>query len=220
MPLREAPKHYALVVFWRARQAAQELGRRFAAAGWIATDSDVFFLEWREVQSLACGDPPPADLEGRIAARKAELERYRSEQPPDFVRSDGVPVGEGTEGEEGEGEDGEGDVLRGTAVSGGGAAGRVRILHQPDARQMRNGEVLVVRYADPGWTPLFAHAAAVVMEVGGLMCHAAVVAREMGIPAVFGARDATRLLSDGQMVRVDGGAGTVELLERAGPDKG
>ena len=73
------------------------------------------------------------------------------------------------------------------------------------------GDVLVLEYADPGWTPLFPRAAAVIMEVGGLMCHAAVVARELGIPAVFGVRDATHTLRDGQVVAVDGGSGTISL---------
>jgi len=71
--------------------------------------------------------------------------------------------------------------------------------------------VIVVELADPGWTPLFPRAAAVVMEVGGLMCHAAVVARELGVPAVMGVAGATRLLQEGQMLLVDGDAGTVRV---------
>jgi pyruvate,water dikinase len=77
--------------------------------------------------------------------------------------------------------------------------------------------VLVLEYADPGWTPLFPRAAAVVMEVGGVMCHAAVVARELGLPAVFGVREATSRLRDGQLVEVDGDAGTVRWEEAACP---
>jgi len=78
---------------------------------------------------------------------------------------------------------------------------------------MTDGDVLVVAFADPGWTPLFPRAAAVVMEVGGLLCHAAVVAREIGVPAVFGVRDATRRLADGERVVVDGSTGEVLRLE-------
>jgi pyruvate,water dikinase len=85
----------------------------------------------------------------------------------------------------------------------------VRVLAEPDPAAMAEGDVIVLEFADPGWTPLFPRAAAVVMEVGGLMCHAAVVARELGIPAVFGIREATRLLRDGQQVIVDGENGTV-----------
>ena len=76
---------------------------------------------------------------------------------------------------------------------------------------MGKGEVIVVEFADPGWAPLFPRAAAVVMEVGGVMCHAAVVARELGIPAVFGVTGATSTLRDGQTVEVDGGLGTVRV---------
>ncbi len=104
---------------------------------------------------------------------------------------------------------GESGVLHGTPVSAGSVSGPVRILREPDPRAMQDGDVIVVEFADPGWTPLFPRSAAVVMEVGGALCHAAVVAREMGIPAVFGVRNATHLLRDGRFVRVDGGAGTV-----------
>jgi pyruvate,water dikinase len=74
---------------------------------------------------------------------------------------------------------------------------------------MADGDVIVMEFADPGWTPLFPRAAAVVMEVGGAMCHAAVIARELGIPAVFGVSAATARLKDGERVVVDGSAGTV-----------
>jgi pyruvate,water dikinase len=87
----------------------------------------------------------------------------------------------------------------------------VRILTEPDPRAMSDGDVIVMELADPGWTPLFPRAAAVVMEVGGLMCHAAVVARELGIPAVFGVDGATQLLREGQVVIVDGNAGVVRV---------
>jgi len=83
------------------------------------------------------------------------------------------------------------------------------VLHTPDPHALAPGEILVVRHADPGWTPLFSRAAGLVMEVGGVMCHAAVVAREMGLPAVFGVRDATHLLADGSLATVDGVEGTV-----------
>ena len=139
-----------------------------------------------------------------VADRRRQLERFRAERPPDFLRSDGVPVEDQAPTTSQDG------VLHGTAVSAGRVSGPVRILTAPDPRAMRDGDVIVMEFADPGWTPLFPRAAAVVMEVGGLMCHAAVVAREMGIPAVFGVRGATRHLREGETVDVDGTAGTVE----------
>lgn len=98
----------------------------------------------------------------------------------------------------------------------GSGEGPVRVLRDPDPAALRKGDVLVVEFADPGWTPLFPRAAAVVMEVGGFLCHAAVVARELGVPAVFGVRDATRRLRDGEVVRVDGDGGEVLRLNRPG----
>lgn len=204
MPLREAPKHYGCVVFQRIRRAALELGRRLAARGVLSRPEDVFLLDWRELHALGSGEAASADLRATLAGRAERLARFRAEPPPDFLRSDGVPVVEvGTAAPAPDG------TLRGAGVSPGVAAGPVRRLSTPDPAAMRDGDVLVLVFADPGWTPLFPRAAAVVMEVGGLMCHAAVVARELGVPAVFGVRDATRALTDGETVTVDGAAGTV-----------
>ncbi len=205
MPLREAPKHYAMVVFERIRAAALELGRRLVARGALASADEVFFLEWEEALSLARGSPAPRDLGSRVEARQKRHERFRSLPAPHFIRSD-VPVPEDEASPDADGS------LRGQGVSAGAAAGPVRILRAPDPREMRSGDVIVVSFADPGWTPLFPRAAAVVMEVGGTLCHAAVVARELGIPAVFGVAGATERLRDGQPVRVDGRAGTVTPL--------
>jgi rifampicin phosphotransferase len=203
MPMREAPKHHAMVAFERIRAAALELGRRFTQQGALLDASDVMFLERSELQSLATGATPPTGLLDRVRERRAALDRRRAERPPDLLRSDGVPEDEDEEEAAAPG------TLRGLGASGGLARGPVRILRTPDAGLLRDGDVLVVEYADPGWTPLFPRAAALVMEVGGAMSHAAVVARELGIPAVFGVRDATTDLADGETVEVDGDRGVV-----------
>ena len=204
MPLREAPKHYGVLVFQRMRQAAQELGKRLASDGIVNSSDDVFFLELPELQALAQGKRLDADIPGRIGERKEQFSRFKTERAPGFLRSDGVPVIETFPPEATD--DG---TLRGTPVSAGQAAGPVRILREPDPQAMSEGDIIVMEFADPGWTPLFPRASAVVMEVGGLMCHAAVVAREMGIPAVFGVSDVTSILADGQRVCVDGTLGIV-----------
>lgn len=210
MPLREAPKHYTLFIFLRIRLAVIELGKRLAKEGVLEDGNDVFFLEWRELIDLAEGRKPGFDVRVAIAEREALHERFLNEKPPDILRSDGVPVivKNDSDGKQGDG------LLRGTGVSSGVAEGPVRVLTEPDPSMVSEGDVLVLRYADPGWTPLFPRAAAVVMEVGGLMCHAAVVAREMGIPAVFGVADATGLLEGGEIVKVDGESGLVERTAR------
>ncbi|MEV1046168.1 PEP/pyruvate-binding domain-containing protein [Streptomyces sp. NPDC049916] len=108
---------------------------------------------------------------------------------------------------------GESDVHTGTPGSSGSATGPARVVHGPgDFARVRPGDVLVCRTTDPAWTPLFGVVAAVVTETGGLLSHAAIVAREQGLPAVMGIPDATRVLHDGAMVEVNGGTGRVTLL--------
>lgn len=206
-PLREAPKHHGLVAFRRMRQVALEVGRRLAARGHLRQAEDVFFLEWEEAGGLLLGQGRDG-AQGKVEARRALFARFRQEVPPDILRSDGVPVAEEDAGEAGE----EAGVLRGVGASVGSARGRVRVLRTPDPGALTAGDVLVVRFADPGWTPLFPRAVALVMEVGGVMCHAAVVARELGLPAVFGVARATERLADGVVVEVDGQAGTVRMV--------
>jgi pyruvate,water dikinase len=203
MPMREAPKHYVMLVFQRMRAAALELGDRFARRGLLDSAESIFFLELPEVLSLVGGEALP-DLEATIADRRRALERFHDEPAPNFVRSDGVPVSGARRTRVDEP-----GVLRGTGISTGSATGPVRILHSPDPLQVRDGDIIVMQFADPGWTPLFPRAAAIVTEVGGLMCHAAVVARELGIPAVFGVPGATALLREAVSVTVDGNQGTV-----------
>ena len=88
----------------------------------------------------------------------------------------------------------------------------MRVMHDPQIETIRPGEILVARFTDPGWTPLFINARGLVMEVGGMMTHGSVVAREYGIPAIVGVHEATSILKTGQQVRVDGNRGIVELI--------
>lgn len=202
LPNREAGKHYLLTAFPRIRQLALEMGARLTERGWLESPEDVFHLELGELQEGALA---PGDARRLVELRRDELAEFERSPAPDFVRSDGVPV---STAEVGLDEDG---VLTGTGISTGRVEGRVRVLHEPNARAFEAGEVIVVRFADPGWTPLFSRAGGIVMEVGGLMCHAAVVARELGIPAVFGASGATTELPEGALVEVDADAGTVTV---------
>ena len=89
--------------------------------------------------------------------------------------------------------------------------GRARHLREPDPRLLEPGDIVVVAFADPGWTPIFPSVAGLVMEVGGGLCHAAVVARELQVPAVFGARDARARIPDGAMIEIDGATGEIVL---------
>ena len=208
MPLREAPKHYGMHVFYRVRLAALELGARLAQRGVLKDSEEVFWLTLDELTE-ALREPSASDpeLRERIVSRRAELDDFTARPAPDVVRSDGVPVD--TNGAVAPPEGGS----QGTGVSRGAAIGPVRVLREPDPTAIESGDVLVVAFADPGWTPLFPLASALVMEVGGTICHAAVVARELGIPAVFGVVNATSELIEGQMVEVNGSTGVVRVLE-------
>lgn len=204
-PLREAPKHYGMHAFARMRAAALELGRRLCAEQRLDEAEAVFHLELAELEGWARDPAAALPTPAQLAARRQRWRDDAALTPPDFWRSDGVPVRvpEPT---------GQAGVWHGVPASAGVARGRVRCLSEPDAGALQAGEILVAELADPGWTPLFPRAAAIVMEVGGQMCHAAVVARELGIPAVFALRGARRLLSDGMQVEVDGSRGQVRLL--------
>lgn len=211
-PLREAPKHFFMVLFQRSRCALLELGSRLAARGLLARPEDIFFLEHGEIQRAfeTPGGGAVSWLE--IEARQERIRDHQARRAPDYLRSDGVPLGAAVAVDS---KDGGSSTYKGIPVSGGLARGRVRVLHEPCVSGLSSADVLVVRFADPGWTPLFPIASALVMEVGGMMCHAAVVARELSIPAVFGLTGATSFLVEGELIEVDGLRGTVRCLERA-----
>ncbi len=103
--------------------------------------------------------------------------------------------------------------IRGQPISPGTARGRVRVLHEPDEKAVLPGDILVARATDPGWTPLFINAAGIVLEIGGMMQHGAVVAREYGKPCIAGIERATEVLAEGQLVEMDGGTGLVRILD-------
>lgn len=107
----------------------------------------------------------------------------------------------------------EGEVA-GTPISAGVVRGRIKVLHWPDEKPLLRGEILVARATDPGWTPLFVNAAAVILEIGGMLQHGALVAREYGLPCVSGVNNATNLWADGTWVEVDGDSGVIRLLEQ------
>jgi rifampicin phosphotransferase len=104
-------------------------------------------------------------------------------------------------------------MLRGTPASSGEAEGFARVMTDPGEAEIRQGEILVTRYTDPAWTPLFFTAGALITEVGGVLSHGAVVAREVGLPAIVGVTGATTFIRNGQRLRVNATEGTVELLE-------
>jgi phosphohistidine swiveling domain-containing protein len=209
--LRESPKFAIVRVLGIVREGLQVAGQELAAAGVIPRANDIFFLRLGELEALAAGekDARAPGFQETIAARR---ERYAREmlrrQIPRLMLSDGRAFYEGMAASE---EAVEG-VLVGGPVSPGVAEGAVRVILDPRGATLAPGEILVCPGTDPAWTPLFLIAGGLVTEVGGLMTHGAVVAREYGIPAVVGVTGATVRLRTGQRVRVDGTSGRVTVL--------
>jgi pyruvate,water dikinase len=147
------------------------------------------------------------DVFSLVADRKEKYEWHQTLRPPKVMTSEGeIVTGSPKKGDFPEG------ALVGTPASAGVVEGKARIVLKPEEAHLNEGEILVAPHTDPGWTPLFQSAKALVTEVGGLMTHGSVVAREYGIPAVVGVYDATKKIKDGQMIRVDGNQGFVEIL--------
>jgi phosphohistidine swiveling domain-containing protein len=202
--------HFELTrVFPPFRRMILELGRRWTERGLIDQPADIFFLTLDEAAEVA---PSPRSMLDLVAERRAEFESNKGRAWPDIIRGGEELLAEGRETAEVlEGQ------LRGLGASPGVATGVTRVIHGPEEfGKLRNGDILVAPLTNPVWTPLFAIAGGVVTEVGGMLSHGAIVAREYGIPAVMGIPGATELVPEGEMVRVDGNRGIVALeLEKA-----
>ncbi|MGY1633496.1 PEP/pyruvate-binding domain-containing protein [Geodermatophilus sp. SYSU D01186] len=205
--LRERPKFDLVRVLAVARGVLQQVGAALVAAERLHDADDVFFLDPADLRAAVSGTA--TDLSERADHRRREYRRELGRRAvPRILTSEGeVVYGPAALPEDLPG------TLRGTAVSPGVHEGAARVLDSPVGAALAPGEVLVAASTDPGWTPLFQLAGALVMEVGGVVSHGAIVAREYGIPAVATVPDATRRLRTGQRVRVDGGAGTVTVLD-------
>jgi len=202
--LRETPKFAIVRFFALIRQALLADGEMWVAEGVLGHPDDVFFLHQTELEALAAGDR--RDWRSLVHARRqANAREQQRKQIPRLLLSDGRALYEGVTAVDAQ----EGRVLVGSPVSPGVAEGVVRVVLDPRSTQLLPGEILVCPGTDPSWTPLFLAAGGLVMEVGGMMTHGAVVAREYGIPAVVGVDEATQKLHTGQRVRLDGSSGRV-----------
>jgi phosphohistidine swiveling domain-containing protein len=210
LPMREAGRATLTIALDAMRAAARVLGRAFAGVGRLGDPEDVFLTTRFELLE------PPADLRARVEARRELVEAYAcfdlpetwQGMPEKFARIDRQEALRGPRGLA------PGDRLEGLGVSAGVHEGTARVVLDPSdpALEFEAGDVLVAPATDPSWAPLFLVAGAVVIETGSNISHAAVVAREMGIPAVVAVRDASLRLRAGQRLRVDGKAGTVEVV--------
>ena len=206
--LRESPKFWIVRVMGLVRASLLDSGHKLAEDGVLDRADDLFFLGLAELHALAEGDE--RDWRALVSQRREAYAREEHRrQVPRLLLSDGQVFYEGVSSAEAESE----GVLPGSPVSPGVVEGRVRVVLDPHAAQLVPGEILVCPGTDPAWTPLFLAAGGLVMEVGGLMTHGSVVAREYGIPAVVGVTRACDRLRTGQRVRVDGTVGWVTLLD-------
>ncbi|MEV5530195.1 phosphoenolpyruvate synthase [Streptomyces prunicolor] len=205
MGLREHQKFLTVRLFDIYRRALHAEARLLADTGVLARAADAEFLSLDELRRIVDGDVPE-DLAGIVAARRTAYEADRSLRPPRLFTSEGELVTGSHPAHRTAG------VHVGVPVSAGVVEGRARVVLRPQDARLEDGDILVARFTDPAWTPLFAAVRGIVLEIGGLMTHGAVVARELGIPSVVGVDDATRLIADGSRIRVDGTTGTVEPL--------
>lgn len=205
LPLRGVGKVAFLQSLDVARAAARRIGVVMADDRVIAEPEDVFYLTASEV----LGSPPP-DAKDLVAERREIRDGYRRLRLPTFWTGD--PVYELIEDTAGPEDRSVGNRLAGLGVSSGIAEGPARVVTDPALAEMDPGDVLVAHTTDPSWASLMFMASALVVDIGGQLSHAAVVARELGIPCVMNTREGTRRLRDGDRIRVDGSTGTVELL--------
>ncbi|MFF1385199.1 PEP/pyruvate-binding domain-containing protein [Arthrobacter sp. NPDC058288] len=205
--LRELPKFYIVMVLAEMHRQLTAVGEELTRTGTIAAAGDVFFLDFEELRVALRG----ADLKEVVAVRRRMYDvELRRRRVPRLLLSDGTDVEAAMMAAAAAlPQPAAADRLSGTPASAGTATGKVRVVMDPVGAHVEPGEILVAPSTDPGWTPLFLTAGALVMEMGGVISHGAVVAREYGIPAVVGVADATARLQDGQTVTVDGAAGTV-----------
>jgi len=184
------------------RTLLREHARRLVARDLLDEVDDVFFFQVDELAAL------PPDARAIVARRRAEMARLADVRPPQAFSGSWSPVADVSRLLPGQ-------ALKGLGVSGGRVKGRVRVVDQHTIDDLQPGEVLVAEVTDVGYTPAFGYAGAVVTDLGGPMSHAAIVAREFGVPCVVDARNATRRLPAGALVEVSGTTGEITVLEAA-----
>ncbi len=206
--LRETPKFLIIRIMGIIRTALLKQGEVLAADNVIQDPTDLFYLHLTELRALAEGDR--RDWQALVEERRAQYaQEKRRRQIPRLLLSDGRAFYEGLHASANDGE----GIVTGSPVSPGVVEGTVHVVFDPTHVQLKPGEILVCPGTDPSWTPLFLAAGGLVMEVGGMMTHGSVVAREYGIPAVVGVHQATTRLQTGKRVRVNGSSGEVHMLD-------
>jgi pyruvate,water dikinase len=201
---REYPKYGMVSRYFIYKQALLREAERLAANGVIADPHDICYLTFHELRDAVRNNNVERDL---IEQRRQEHTINEALTPPRVLTSDGETIAGAYHRR-----DAPAGALIGLPVSAGVIEGRARIAVDLAGADLEPGDILVTTHTDPSWSPLFVTIAGLVTEVGGLMTHGAVVAREYGLPAVVGVEQATNLIADGQHIRIDGTHGHIELL--------
>jgi pyruvate,water dikinase len=206
-------------LFGRVRRIFREAGKRLHAMGVLETADDIFYLQVEEIRSYVAGNGVTADLKPLVALRKAEFQRYReSDSPPARFETTGAVYHAQSYRAKATSTSGEGDgkERHGIGCCPGTVRGIVRVVRDPRNAQLPAGSILVADHTDPGWIMLFPSAKGLLVERGSLLSHSAIVARELGIPAVVSIPGLTSWLQDGDEVELDGARGTVRLVSAEG----
>ncbi|MEU4644442.1 rifamycin-inactivating phosphotransferase [Micromonospora sp. NPDC023814] len=201
---REYPKYVIVSRYFVYKQALLDEAERLVRANVLREREDIFYLTFQELHDVVCTNQADDQL---IRQRKDAFRSYQALTPPRVLTSEGEGVAGAYRRD-----DVPHDALVGLPVSGGIVEGRARVILDISEADLAPGDILVTAYTDPSWSPLFVAIEGLVTEAGGLMTHGAVVAREYGLPAVVGVEHATRLIRDGQRIRVHGTDGYVEIL--------
>lgn len=201
---REYPKYGMISRYYVYKLALLKEGEQLVKTNVISEVEDLFYLTFEELQEVVRTKKLDYQI---INKRKDEYKLYNKLTPPRVITSDGeIIVGEYKR------ENLPPEAIVGLAVSSGVIEGRARVILKMEDAILEEGDILVTSFTDPSWTPLFVAIKGLVTEVGGLMTHGAVIAREYGLPAVVGVENATKLIKDGQRIRVHGTDGYIEIL--------
>ncbi|MNS46783.1 Chondramide synthase cmdD [compost metagenome] len=201
---REYPKYGMVSRYFVYKQALQKEAEQLVQESVIHEIEDIYYLTFEELHEIVRTKKLDYQI---ISSRKDEYKFYEKLTPPRVITSDGeIITGEYKR------ENLPAEAIAGLAVSSGVIEGRARVILNMEDAYLEDGDILVTSFTDPSWTPLFVSIKGLVTEVGGLMTHGAVIAREYGIPAVVGVENATKLIKDGQRIRVHGTEGYIEIL--------
>ncbi|BAY22761.1 phosphoenolpyruvate synthase [Calothrix sp. NIES-2100] len=201
---REYPKYGIVNRYFVYKQALLKEAEQLVQANVIHEKEDIYYLTFEELREVVCTNKLDYHI---ISKRKDDYKFYEKLTPPRIITSDGEIIAGKYKRENFLDE-----AIVGLPVSTGVIEGRARVILNMEDANLEDGDILVTSFTDPSWTPLFVSIKGLVTEVGGLMTHGAVIAREYGISAVVGVENATKLIKDGQRIRVNGTEGYVEIL--------